>query len=329
MLNDQQLAIRRSGIGSSDIAAICGRSPFGTPLSVYQNKLGIGGKRTSNAMTSGQWLEDSVASWAANRAGWKLQRCNRTLRHAQRRWMLATPDRFIVDGRKRVGLAEIKTAQNPEWIDPEKWGRFGADGTDEVPDTYRCQAQWQMSTTGLDVVYLPAFFFLSRELRIFRIEHSADLEEALIETGREFWERHVVAASPPDLDMRSAETGTYLGRVIAERVAVALAPAEAAPWAAKLVDANRRLAAAEEDKIEAENYLKAYTGDRRGIEGPWGKFLWYTVDSAGTDWAQVARELAKEQGLDEVKLAERAAKYQKPGGRRVRFSPRGAEKETP
>lgn len=58
----------------------------------------------------------------------------------------ATPDRYLEQGGFVVGLLEIKTA-----LVSEGWGE---PGTDEIPEHYYDQVQWQMLCTGATVTYV-------------------------------------------------------------------------------------------------------------------------------------------------------------------------------
>ena len=61
--------VRRSGIGGSDSAAICGESPWATPLDVYLSKRGLVEKEQAEAAEWGQILEPTVLRQYALRQG--------------------------------------------------------------------------------------------------------------------------------------------------------------------------------------------------------------------------------------------------------------------
>lgn len=92
----------------------------------------------------------------------------------------------------------------------------------------------------------------------------------------------------------------------------------------KLAEANERKKAAEQDKEEAENYLKAITGTDRGIESHWGRFLW--SECAGRPaWKQAFDELAGSAlvgSVSESDIRGIIERNQTAGGRQVRFTPR-------
>lgn len=93
---DAWLAARRSGIGGSDIAAICGLSPYQTPYDVWLDKLGQGEEVDPNSpgIYWGTVLEDVVAREYAQRTGAKVQRVNTMMRHPEADFALAKINRY-------------------------------------------------------------------------------------------------------------------------------------------------------------------------------------------------------------------------------------------
>jgi len=284
MLSQEQLKLRKTGIGASEIGAVLGLSKWSTSHEVWHDKVTEAIiQKTSNAMEAGSWLEDGVAKWAADRFGWKLHLSNKTLRHKKHPWMLASIDRFIVEERRKVANCEVKTTL----MDSEDWG---PDGTDLVPDMYRCQVQQQMTVTGLKVSYLPCLFLMTRELRVFRIEHNDYLEEVILEGGERFWRENVEARTPPEIDgskgcSRALE---YHFRKPSEEIVQA--PGEAADYGEAFLVARAEEKAAKARKDEAGNYLKYHIGAHKGVEDYWGRALW-SVTKGKVSQAAVIAEL--------------------------------------
>jgi putative phage-type endonuclease len=324
------MAMRKSGIGASEISAVCNMNRFRTALDVYMRKRGLvddsGG---NNATRAGNYLEDGVGRWAADRMGWRLHKVGRTFRHREHRWMLSTPDRQVVtrNGRswKREALAEIKTTAYPD--------DWGTEGTDEIPVEYRLQCQQQLSVMRshdptIQVNYVPVLFFnRSREHRIYRVDHSPELEDAIVEAGERFWVDHVLTGEPPEFDRATSSAAQYIAAVTKQETAeVVDAPPAGAEWAAQLVAANAALAAAKGTKAEAEYHLRELVGENRGIAGDWGRYLWYTTKSGGTDWQGLCREMfamLRAGGvMDEKAQAKLIGNHQRPGSRRPKFTPR-------
>ena len=85
---------RQSGIGGSDIAAICGLNPFKTPLQVWQSKINpVVDEEISEPAYWGTTLENVVAQEYAKRTGRKVQRINQVLHHPHLPYCLANIDR--------------------------------------------------------------------------------------------------------------------------------------------------------------------------------------------------------------------------------------------
>jgi putative phage-type endonuclease len=180
-------ALRRTGVGASEIPIITGDSRFGDLASLYQDKLGYAADLVeSPSMEAGHWLEDIVARWYAEKTGHKVRRLNALLRNRERPWMIATPDR-VQPGR---GLLEVKVTDAPG----ERWGR---PGTDEVPDDVREQVQWQAAVAGVEVVDVAVFFTRTRRRERYTVGRDQTLIDELIEYGAAFW-HSVQTRTPPE-----------------------------------------------------------------------------------------------------------------------------------
>ena len=188
------LAARRSGIGGSDIAAVCGISPYATPYDVWLDKRGEGVAPDPDtpALYWGTVLEDVVAAEYSRRTAQKIQRVNALLRHPEHDFAVANIDRAIVnpevagrvwwkDGRLTTDrLLECKTANG---FAASLWGEVG---TDAVPDHYFLQCQWYMGVTSAENVDLAALIGGS-DYRVFHIERNGDLIADLLEQAAAFW----------------------------------------------------------------------------------------------------------------------------------------------
>ena len=198
------LALRQSGIGGSDIAAILGVSPYATAYDVYQSKTQPLSDEDMNEFAYwGTVLEDTVAREFSKRSGLKIQNVNYLMRHPTHRFAIANIDRAVVnrdvsgnvrfkDGKLTTDqIVEIKTAS--EYVG-KNWGN---EDSDEVPDQYQCQAQWYMGVTGVDVCHM-AVLIGGNKYRQYRIERNQDLIDVLFETAHDFWHNHVLAGIEPD-----------------------------------------------------------------------------------------------------------------------------------
>jgi len=111
---------RTKGIGGSDVAAICGVSPWKTPLQIYLEKIGeSAGSPDNPAMAYGRMVEPVILQWYEQYTGQTVA-VPGPLQHPRYPYLIAhldglTPDRVI----------EIKTARSSvDWGNP---------GTDQIP----------------------------------------------------------------------------------------------------------------------------------------------------------------------------------------------------
>lgn len=183
------LAERKTGIGSSDAAAVLGLSRYKSALAVWLDKVGQAQPEAMNdAMRWGLWLEPALATAYTERTGLAAVVPPRALyRHPDRFWQIASPDR-LAEGR----IVELKTAghrQANEW---------GDEGTDEIPEPYLIQVQHQMSVLDLpraDVAVLIG----GQDFRVYSVARSEPLIERLTEIEGDFWE-HVLRREAPPAD---------------------------------------------------------------------------------------------------------------------------------
>lgn len=192
---EQWLEQRRTGLGSSDAAAVCGLSEFATPLHVYLDKLGLLPPRSEPRLRWGLKLEDVIAEAYTQQTGTALYRPATMMRHVNHPWMLATLDR-LTSLAEMSRVVELKAATTSKgWGEP---------GTDEVPQGYLIQVQHQMAVAGLEVADVAVLIALG-DFRVYTVRRSEALVEKLIGIERDFW-RRVEDRDPPEPDWRHPET---------------------------------------------------------------------------------------------------------------------------
>ena len=185
---------RQSGIGGSDIAAICGLNPFKTPLQVWQSKINpVVDEEISEPAYWGTTLENVVAQEYAKRTGRKVQRINQVLHHPHLPYCLANIDRAVVNpemaGRvfwkdDRLTTNRILECKTANGFMAKQWGEAGSD---QVPDSYLIQCQWYLGITGASVCDL-AVLIGGQDFRIYTILRDDDLINDLLQQGAAFWE---------------------------------------------------------------------------------------------------------------------------------------------
>jgi putative phage-type endonuclease len=179
------LARRRKGITATDVPALLGLSPWRTPLSVWLDKVAPEDRTPSYPMRRGHALEQVIAEdWAARHAG-ILEKPPMLVGHPEHRVLLASLD-WLGHTRDESAVLECKTAT--QW---DEW----ADG--DLPDTYAAQALTQAAITGLPVIMVAD---VNGRIEERRIERQPDWEAEAFPLLLDWWDRHVVAGTPPPID---------------------------------------------------------------------------------------------------------------------------------
>lgn len=210
--------LRAAGIGSSEIAAVLGISPWDSPFSLYWQKVNGWSTPDNPEMAAGRRAEQVVADWYLEVAdpleNTVLERAGLYASDA-RPWQLATPDRLIysqcdacdgngfepdglicghckgslVDG-PLLGLLECKYVIGG-------WDGWGETGTDEVPVHYRAQALWQADVLDASEVFIAAWH--GADLRVFRI-HRDERDLHVMRTAGERFMHRLAVGDIPDVD---------------------------------------------------------------------------------------------------------------------------------
>lgn len=190
MLTPKQIELRKQGIGSSEIAAVCGIDKYRTPLDVYLEKLGLVESFQGNNFTYwGTKLEKPIAEHYAETNLVELIEVG-TLVHPECSFILATPDRIVHEDGVWKKCLEVKTAN--AWS-KKSWGV----GSDEIPENYFAQCQWEMLVTGLNECDL-AVLIGGNDYREYQIKRDDELLGILVEKATVFWNEHVMKGIPPN-----------------------------------------------------------------------------------------------------------------------------------
>lgn len=247
-------AIRKSGIGGSDIAAICGLNQWTSPLEVWLKKTGRPvppriDEALDEAAEMGHELEPVTARRFTKKTGLPIYENPGTLRLPDIPWALVNLDRTTEEG-GIPGVVELKSRSSyalNDWLE-------------ETPVDVQVQVQWQTLLTGWSFGYAAALIGGQRTI-VHRIERDEELIDNLLAIGAEFWGWVETGVQPP-LD-GSAATGQLLDRLHAKptRKDVVADAAEVEKWLSARRAAKEQLEAADAAMTEADNHLKAMAGD--------------------------------------------------------------------
>lgn len=305
---------RRLGIGGSDIGAIAGLSKYGSPMSVYLDKIGAGEETEENdAMEWGTRLEEAVARKFADEHPEFDVRKHRDETGEEVRFVsdrypfaFAHPDRLLHARHvNEAGLVETSIAPVALWecktAGRESRKHNWEDETGEliVPDSVMAQIQWYLGVLELPVAYL-SVLFEGRTYREFVIDFDPALFEQLVEIGARFWTL-VETKTPPAID-GSPATSEVLAILYRETVDDVIDAPELEELIERRIEAKEAISQMETILAGIDNQIKARLGEH--VTGRAGR---YTVT-----WKPQTRS----GGIDAKKLAEEhpeiAEQYAKP-----------------
>jgi len=235
MITEVQRAMRARTIGSSEAAAILGLSPYASAWDVWAEKssmLKAGG--TSEAAELGDAMEGHLVDWAARRLNMVGLARDVVLVHAVHPFLVANADAVGTEkSGERVGI-EAKTGG----LCGPLVGEWGEEWTDDVPDQYFIQCQFQMACGAFDSVYLPALLG-GRGRVMYRIARNDHTIEMMMKDLLRFWSENILGGVAPAMAKPSEETISRIIRVPNKTIDIDSA----------CVD---RWAAAREDRLAAE-----------------------------------------------------------------------------
>ena len=267
-LSANQLAIRSTRIGSSEIATIAGLNPFQRPIDLWQKKMGLPVAERSDEMEdSAEWghrMEPVIAAWYEDTCGVRLIE-SPTLVCEAYPWACATPDRLYADLSQGIEIKNVGERVSWHW-QPEIGGE---------PDYVRAQCHWQMLATGLrkwDVVASVG----GASPRIYPVERDDEFMATLVQAGLEF-QALIEHETPPPVDgsdsykdFLSRRFPMGNGRERDESIGALARKYET------LRDEVKNGKSAQE---EVANQLRARIGNLDEVWGEWGKVSWKTDKS--------------------------------------------------
>lgn len=211
-LSAEQIASRREGIGSSDVATILGLSPYqgNTPLALWLEKTGqaVEVERDETAMELGHLFEPVLVLLFERQS--KLTVLTRgehveSVAHPDHPWRRANLDGRIADKRAAVEVKVVGVGMMRDW---------DANADDGIPHYVRCQVAWQMHVADLDMVYVVALIG-GTTFRVYEIARDLEIERPIVAACEAFW-RTVTERTEPDLD-GSAIARAWLNRLYPPR----------------------------------------------------------------------------------------------------------------
>ena len=206
------LETRTGTIGGSEIGSIAGYNKYGSALTVFNDKMGIGKKFEGNIHTQyGNRMEPIIREWIQEDF---LKATNIKINTYEYPFMMV--DKEIeyfsanIDGIGTLeadytywenrDTAEIKYIPKDEMFGLEI--KTGSEfltkmwAGEEIPDSYYCQCQWYMGVTGLK--YFLIIYMLGKEIKWKVVPRNDEDIKALREIAKDFWENNILQEIPPN-----------------------------------------------------------------------------------------------------------------------------------
>lgn len=270
---------RQTGLGATDSPKILGLSRWGTPLTVYNDKVDPQPDETSLPAWLGLKLQNTVAELYSAATDIRVRADNRHHRHPRHDWMVCHLD-FRAWGKPKL-LVEIKTkAHMTGW---------GDDGSTKIPAEVWVQVQHEMAVTGATEAHV-AVLFGHHTFRVYPIPRDDAFIDELIPKLEAFWYGHVIARVPPapsghELDSRAVrrEHPTVEGGSLK----AATPEQEQVVRQLRLARTNAAATALAEEDLK--NKVIRIIGEAPGLTGSFGTITYkQDRDRVTVDWEAVA-----------------------------------------
>jgi putative phage-type endonuclease len=277
--------VRKTGLGGTDIAAICGIHPHRTAFQVWEEKTGQAEPvEETPQMRWGLILEPVVATQFRQAhpditAGMAMNKT--TFKNPDNPLLVGTPDYLLGD--LEQGL-EIKT------VGTFMAKGFGELGTDDVPKHHYLQCEWYMALMEYNVWHLAALIG-GQDYREYRIERDSDLDVQLVGLAQSFWDKYVVTDTPPPMTA-SKDVSDYLKRQYPNHTdMLPVATDEQAVIYDEYWHHRKAAELAGEEAERLKNVLKFQIGDTAGLVFENGRLTWKrSKDGTKIDWKGVATD---------------------------------------
>lgn len=293
-LSPERIELGKTRSGGSQAAAIMGLHPYQTRYQAYLEAIGEGAPRDETyPMLRGTHLGPAV--WDIYRAitGEYVShrgRHEKSLTHSDYPRLVSTPDARI----KRTEYGKPYAAGETKSAGWRTLQRYGAPGTQEIPDEVLVQVHCEMIV--LDVSEARVVLPLDTELAVYPIIRSDKLCIAINDALNGFWENHVLPRVPPPVeaadenDLKRIHAVAVVGKAREPDEEIAL-------WAAIKLDAAEILQkdeykAATEKEKEAKAKLRALMGDAMICQGEGYKVTWKNnKNKTVTDYKAIAEAM--------------------------------------
>lgn len=182
---------RRGYIGSSDIAAIIGLSPFRTAYECWEEKVADAWEESdSPILRRGKRAEPFLLETLKSEFDVWVTEANVREQSLEYPFLRAESDfRYVIDSEGRIGHGEIKSVGFNR-------GEWGEAGSQDVPPYYLAQSMFALQINKLPEATIWGCFGFD-DIRPYRFDFDAEAGQALEDAAVNFWKNHVIPKVPP------------------------------------------------------------------------------------------------------------------------------------
>lgn len=202
-------------IGGSSVSTLAGINPYSSPYQLWAEMTGrIEGFQGNEATDWGHILETPVAEMFAKTMQVPVLQWPVSMHSTKYPWASANLDGLVLSPEFGDGgitecltadlspylpyvdsILEVKTSGIATPGKPYEWFK----GKGSIPEGYQLQGQWYMGLTGFHKTTFVALV-ANHGLVIRELEFDEELFLDLVEISRDFWENHILADVPPEVD---------------------------------------------------------------------------------------------------------------------------------
>jgi predicted phage-related endonuclease len=307
-------ALRRQGIGASEVGALFGVDERRDAFSVWLSKKDDADfvLKPNIRMVVGKALERGILDLYTYVTGRAADWLDETQVHPQRPWMVYTPDALVRGERRGVDCKVVF------WDQRRKWGATAKD----IPERIQLQCAYLMA--GLDYDSWDVAALMGEgEPRVYTVERDLELERSMLAYVEEWHRRFIIGNARPPIGGTDEAAG-WLKRTFAthRRPDMIAAGETEIDWLVEYAEVRAAQHGLDARQTELENLIKFAIGEHEGLHWPAGKFTWRkTKDSQIIDWQSLALALVTRDYPDPAERDDLIASFThvKPGYRRIWF----------
>ena len=200
---NEWLALRREGIGGSDVGAVMGLNDYRSALQVYKDKIGEDTEKVDNVYTrKGKDLEALIRNYYVvpemARYGYKVVTVEQTLVNTDYPWLRANIDGLAIredtDHESNI-IIEIK------WVSEWAMNKWDNDDYRGVPPSYYAQVQLYMLVTGAQKAIICALFDKTWEVKYYQIRRDDLFIAKMISATDKFMNININMHIPPKVSV--------------------------------------------------------------------------------------------------------------------------------